>query len=229
MTAARLALAGLVALAAAAAFAAPGSATTECRGIRDCIDVNGPWVIVPARAHVTYLLECPRRRGVVGGTDALASSQDVHVTFDGLLGGPVSPGTTTTRFAFFRGLSAAHRSGAFKPLIGCIPVQSGGRATTAAAISPAGAPLDLAATTIRLRPGAARTAMIACPRGEQLVDSWDATAFRTTAAPLPAYGDAVRVTRTTRGTAVAVAIETSETLPAGAHAEVQVGVMCAAK
>jgi hypothetical protein len=217
----------LVAGLAAAALAAPGGATNECRGIRDCIDVSGPWVIVPSKGEATYLLECPRRRGVVGGVDSLATSQDVHVTFDGLLGGPVSPGTTTTRYAFFRGLSAAHRRGAFRPLIGCIPVSSGGRATTSAALSPAGPPLDLAAATIPIRPGTVRTTTIACARGEQLVDSWDATAFRTVQPPILAFADAIRVTRTQRGAAVGVRIEVSEALSAAARPEVQVGVICA--
>ena len=226
---ARLALAALVAGLAAAAFAAPGGATNECRGIRDCIDVTGPWVLVPERGEATYLLECPRRRGVIGGTDALTTSQDVHVTFDGLLGGPVSPGTTTTRFAYFRGLSAAHRRGAFEPLIGCIPVSSGGRATTSARVTPAGPPLDLAASTIPLRPGAVRSLTLSCPTGEELVDSWDATAFRTVAPPLVAYGDAIRVQRTRRSANLAVTIQASETLPAAARAEVQVGVICASR
>jgi hypothetical protein len=229
MTVVRCGLAGVVAAFAAVVFAAPGGATNECRGIRDCIDVSGPWVVVPPHGQATYLLECPRRRGVVGGTDSFATSQDVHVTFDALLGGPVSPGTSTTRFAFFRGLSAAHRRGAFRPLIGCIPVSSGGRATTSVALKPAGPPLDLAATTIPLRPGTVRTTTLGCARGEQLVDSWDATAFRTAPPPAVGLADAIRIQRTPTKDRVAVTIATSETLPAGARAEVQLGVICATR
>ena len=80
--------------------------TKECNGIRQCISVPGPWVVVPARGGVTYLLECPQRRGIVGGLDALASSRDVRVAFSANLGAPVSPGTSTTRYAVFRGVSA---------------------------------------------------------------------------------------------------------------------------
>lgn len=223
----RVALAALVAALAAAAFAAPGGATSECRGIRDCIDVTGPWVIVPPHGQATYLLECPRRRGVVAGVDSLATSQDVHVTFDALLGGPVSPGTTTTRFAFFRALSGTHRRGAFEPLIGCIPVNTGGRSTTSAAATPAGPPLDLAAATIPVRPGTVRQTTLGCAKGEELVDSWDATAFRSKTPPVVALAGAIRVTRTLRHGQVGVTIEASETLPLASHAEVQAGVICA--
>jgi hypothetical protein len=226
MSIARWSLAALVAALAAAAFAAPGGATNECRGIRDCIDVKGPWVAVPAGRSAVYLLECPRRRGVVGGTDALASSQAIRVSFDGLLGGPVAAGTTTTRFAFFRALSITHRAGSFQPLIGCIPVTSGGRQTTSARAGPPGPPLDLAQTTLRLHAGATRTATLGCPKGEQLVDSWDATAFRTSAPPPVSFANAIRVARTVRNGQLRVTAAASEVLPSAANAEVQAGVVC---
>jgi hypothetical protein len=218
-----LALAAALAVGLLAAHAA--TATNECNGIRECRRVQGPWVIVPAHGSVAYLLDCPRRRGIVGGLDALASSTDVHISFDGQLGAPVSPGRTTTRYAFFHALSAAHRRGAFQPRIGCIPTDSSARSTTSASVAP-GAPLLLAATTLKLQPGIVRSTTIGCVGGQKLVDSWDAVAFRTARAPEVGLADAVRIRRTARGKKVAVTIVTSEALPLGSGAEVQLGVMC---
>ncbi len=216
----------LVAALAAGAVAAHGAtATNECNGIRNCLRAQGPWVVVPARGSVSYLLDCPRRRGVVGGVDALASSPDVHVSFEGQLGAPVAPGRTTTRYAFFHAVSGAHRRGAFQPRVGCIPTNSSPRSTTSARAVP-GAPLLLAATTLRLRPGLVRTTTIGCVPGQKLVDSWYAIAFRTVRAPVVGLADAVRVRRTARGNKIAVSIVTSEALPRGTGAEVQLGVMC---
>jgi hypothetical protein len=63
-----------IAVAAAALLASgAGAATQECAGIPTCIDVPGPWVAVPAHGQASFLLDCPQRRGVVGGVDALAS------------------------------------------------------------------------------------------------------------------------------------------------------------
>jgi hypothetical protein len=202
--------------------------TRECNGIRECISVPGPWVVVPARADVTYLLECPRRRGIVGGLDALASSRDVRVSFAANLGAPVSPGTTTTRYAVFRAVTASGRRGAFRPVIGCIPVDSGGRSTTAVRPTPAGAPLEYAQTTVPLRPGLSRSTTIGCAGTQRLVDTWHAVAFRTAGVPRLALADAVRVQRARKGRNVAVRIVVSEALPRGAKAEVQLGVVCAA-
>jgi hypothetical protein len=227
------------AVGASGAGGAAPPAPQECAGIPTCIDVPGPWVAVPARGEARFLLECPQRRGVVGGIDSLASSRDVHVTFDGLLGSPVAPGRTTTRYAFFRALSGHHRAGLFEPRVGCIPSSAGGRSTTSArgaasanvlistaAITPAGAPVDLAARFVKLSPGVERRAIVGCANGEQLVDSWDATAFAVMPPPAPALAGAVRVQRVVHGGQVAVTIAASETLPPSARAEVQIGVIC---
>ena len=218
-------LAAALALGAVAANAAAPAATNECNGIRDCVRVKGPWVVVPASGTVSYLLDCPRRRGIVGGVDALASSPDVHVWFDGQLGAPVAPGRTTTRYGFFHALSAAHRPGAFQPRLGCILTNPANRSTLSARAVP-GPPLLLAATTLPLRPGVVRTTTIGCIPGQRLVDSWYAVAFRTAGAPNVALADAIRVERTVRGTKISVSIVTSEALPRGSRAEVQLGVMC---
>ncbi len=220
-----LAVSALVVAAALPVLASSQTATRECNGIRNCLRAEGPWVIVPARETANYLLDCPRRRGVVGGLDAVASSSDVRISFSGQLGSPVAPGMTTTRYAFFSAISARHRPGSFQPRIGCIPTDSSARSTTAVRAVP-GPPLLMAATTVRLRPGSVRTATIGCIPGQQLVDSWHAVAFRTRQAPDAGLADAVRVTRTTSGRQVAVTISTSEALPLQARAEVQLGVMC---
>src|SRR5262249_20542629 len=183
------------------------AATGECAGIPTCIDVPGPWVAVPSSGEATFLLDCPQRRGVVGGVDALASSRDIHVTFEGLLGGPVAPGRTTTPYAFFRAVSGHHHEGLFEPRIGCIPSSSGGPQTTAYTISPAGPATDLAATMLPVKPGADLSSTIACANAEHLIESWDATAF--TAPVPPAYAEAIHVVRTVRNGEVTVRITAS--------------------
>jgi hypothetical protein len=221
----RLALALTVAALAAIAAAPGAGATTECQGLPTCIDVPGPWVAVPAHGEALFLLQCPRRQGIAGGTDALASSADVHVTFDGLLGGPVAPGRTTGSFVLFRGVSGRHQLGLFEPRIGCVPSPNSGPQTTALVISPAGPPLDLAAANIPLAPGTVRHLTLGCPQGESLVDSWSATAFPNPVSP--ALAQAVRIRSSDHGGKVSVTIDPSETLPRTAHALVQVGVRCA--
>jgi len=214
----------VLAVAAAALFASGASgATVECAGIPTCIDVPGPWVAVPASGEAKFLLDCPQRRGVVGGVDALASSRRIHVTFEGLLGGPVAPGRTTTRYAFFRAVSGNHREGLFEPRIGCIPSSAGGPQTTAYTITPAGPATDLAAATLPVKPGSVRRATLGCANGGRLVESWNATAFAT---PVPSvFADAVTVVRTVRNGQVTIKITASEALPQAAL--VQVGVRCA--
>jgi hypothetical protein len=209
-----------------AAVAATGAgATTECSGIPTCIAVPGPWVFVPAQGEAKFLLECPRRQGIVAGVDALASSRDVHVTFDGLLGGPVAPGRTTTSYAFFRAVSGRHRIGLFEPRIGCVPAPQSGPQTTALTLTPAGPPLVIAAANLPLKPGMVKHLTLGCARGANLVDSWDATAFPEPVSP--ALASAIRVQRTSRGGQISVTITVSEALPRAARALVQVGVRCA--
>ncbi len=219
----RVALALAVLVAAVAASGA--GATSECAGIPTCIDVPGPWVAVPAQGEAVFLLECPQRRGTVVGVDSLASSRDIHVTFDALLGGPVGPGRTTTSYAFFRAVSGRHQLGLFEPRIGCAPPPNSGPQTTALVLTPAGPPVDIAAATVPLAPGSVRHVTLGCVRGEHLIDSWDATAFPEPVSP--ALAGAVHVQRSLSGGQVAVTIVASEALPRAAHAVVQVGVRCA--
>ena len=80
-------------------FIAP-SATHECDGLSFCFGITGPWVVVPATGEATFLLACPVRAAsksafIVGGSDALSSSGNIRVWFDGRLGAPIgSPAGT---------------------------------------------------------------------------------------------------------------------------------------
>jgi hypothetical protein len=216
---------GLAVIVIAALGASGAGATTECLGVQTCIDVPGPWVAVPAQGEARFLLECPRRQGTVVGVDSLATSRDIHVTVDGLLGGPVGPGRTTGSYILFRAVSGRHQLGLFEPRIGCSPPPQGGPQTTAFQLSPAGPPLNIAATTLPVTPGSVRHLTLGCVRGQSLVDSWDATAFPKPVSP--ALAAAVRVQRSVSDGQVSITIVTSGTLPRAAHALVQVGVRCA--
>jgi hypothetical protein len=220
----RVAMALAILVLAGTAATASG-ATTECAGVKTCIDVPGPWVAVPAQGEALYLLECPKRQGTIVGVDSLATSRNIRVTFDGLLGGPIGAGRTTGSFILFRGVSGHHQLGLFEPRIGCTPPPSGGPQTTAFQLTPAGGPLSIAATTLRVSPGTVRNLTLGCVHGQSLVDSWAATAFPQPVSP--AFADAVHVERTIRGGQVSVKIVASETLPRAAHALVQIGVRCA--
>ena len=228
MTARRLVIAATVAALCAAVLPAAGGAANECRGIPVCISVPGPWVVVPAGAEARYLLECPRRRGVVGGLDALATSRAVRVSFDGRLGSPVSPGTTTSRDAFFRAVSSTRAVGGFQPFLGCIPGGGGGgRSTTSARATRPGLPLERRAKTVRLVRGGPITVSQRCTGRERLVGSWHALAFRTQTPPPLALARRVKLDRRVRNGVVTVRVLTSEGLPQAARAEVQVGAVCA--
>lgn len=222
-------LAAASAVAVLAAVAAPvGGATSECHGIQQCIPVAGPWVVVPAHGSARYLLTCPQGRSVVGGLDAQATSREVHVSFAGELGAPVQPGVTTTRYALFRAVSTSARRQAFQPRLGCIPVSGGGgRSTVSARVTPPGPALDLRARILVVGPGGTRFGRIGCPAGEQLVDTWQALAFRTKSPPALAEAGYVRAGYiVVNGRAVATASAT-DALNIDDHAIVQTGVGCA--
>jgi hypothetical protein len=223
----RIALAALVAVLAVAALPAGSVAADECNGIQRCIPVEGPWVAVPSTGEAIFMLECPQGSGTIAGTDGLASSQDIHATFDGLLGSPVAFGRTTNSTALFRAVSAHHRPGAFKPFAGCIPSPQSVHNTLAAKATPVGPPLDLRAKLFKLVPGGQRTVSVACGKGEVLVDSWSARAFTTANPPSPGLATAIGLQSRIVGRRAVLAITTSEALPASAGAEVQLGVRCA--
>ncbi len=217
-----------VILLAVAALPGPAGAANECNGIPRCLPVEGPWVAVPARGEVVYGLACPQRKGVIAGTDGLATSTDIRASFDGILGSPVAFGRTTNTAVLFRAVSAHHEAGAFKPFIGCIPTPSAVRNTTAAKPTPVGPPLDLRFASLQVKPGFQKVVMLSCPAGETLVDSWSATAFSTVKPPAPGLSSAIRVQSHPVGARVQVSVSVSEALPASAGAQVQLGVRCAA-
>jgi hypothetical protein len=225
-------LAALVAgLAVAAAFAPTGGATNECRGIMACIRVPGPWVLVPPGGRVQYLLSCPGGRSVVGGLDAQATSRAVRVGFEGRLGAPVGPGVTTTRYALFRAVSTARRPQAFRPLLGCVPLQGGGGRSTvsarAAVVTPAGPSIEYRSRIVIIGPGQVKFAKVACKSGEKLVGSWHAIAFRVKKPPTLDSGSLVDVTRRTVGKQVVATASATDGLSIDVHAIVQVGAECA--
>jgi hypothetical protein len=218
----------VAAVAATAAFSSPAGATSECHGIQQCIPVPGPWVVVPAHGTASYLLACPGGRAVVGGTDAQVTSRSVHVGFDARLGAPVQPGVTTTRYAFFRAWSTSARAQMFQPRLGCIPVQGGGgRSTVSARVSPPGAALEYRARVVVIGPGLVKFGRATCLRGEQLVGSWTAVAFRTEQPPPLTDSRLVQATRVVVGKKVVVTAAATDRLSIDAHAVVQVGAECA--
>jgi hypothetical protein len=164
----------------------------------------------------------------VGGLDALATSRAIRVSFDGRIGSPVSPGTTTSRDAFFRAISSTGQVGAFQPYLGCIPAGGGGgRSTTSARVTRPGVAVERRAKTVRLGALTTRVVTQRCATNERLVGSWDALAFRTRTPPDLAAARLVRIERTVRNGVVRASVLTSEGVPARLRAEVQVGAVCA--
>ena len=218
----------VVALAAAATFAPAGGASSECRGIQACIRVAGPWVVVPAHGKATYLLTCPGGRSVVGGLDAVVTSRDVRIGFDGRLSAPVQPGATTTRYALFRAVSLSGHVQAFQPLLGCVPLQGGGgRSTVSAFVSPPGPSLEYRSRIAVLAPGSVGFAKVSCTGSERLVGSWHALAFRTKNPPALDNAGRVRTSTVVIGTKVVVTASASDGLSIDVHAIVQAGAECA--
>jgi hypothetical protein len=227
MTAARLGLVSLVAALAVAVLPSGSGAANECNGVPRCIHVQGPWVAVPISGEAEYMLECPQGRGVIAGTDALASSLDIHATFDAILGSPVAFGRSTGSSVLFRAVSGRHRPGLFKPFVGCIPSPTQLRNTIATQATPVGPPLELKAVVVKLSPGVFRAVSISCGRGQRLVDSWSARAFASAKPPPAALATAIELQTRINGRRAQLSIGTSEALPANAHAGVQLGVRCA--
>lgn len=232
-----LVLVGAVFATAGLARSSAGPTTQECNKVKVCIHVVGPWVAVPATGEATWLLECPKRQGSVGGTDARASSVHIHVWFDGQIGAPISQGVTTGAFLLFHAISDDGKAGSFEPLLGCIPIkkQSSSRSTLSARRvasipgTPVGVPLDPEATTVTLSAGAKQTANQACPKKEILVGSWDGLAFNTQGPP-PNVAELLGMVTTktaVEGGSVKGVIQTTSSLPSNGNAEVQIGAVCA--
>jgi hypothetical protein len=223
----------LLALAAAALTvgAGPAAATNECRGLMVCVPVAGPWVVVPTgggipRPRVEYQLACPRGY-IVGGTDAELSHRGIDLSFVALLGGPVTPGVTTSRETVF---AAAYFGGgapapSFRPHIGCMPASGGGGIPTLASrrVLPPGKPAIRRVRDVDLAPGARRVVQ-GCAAGERLVDAAHAVGFYTDAPPAAAVVAGVSAVRRVAAGRVTVTVRARSL---GARTVVQVAAVCA--
>ena len=203
---------------------------------------------IPAHGEATFLLNCPKRHGSVGGSDSEATSKHVHVWFDGQISAPINQGTT---------------HGAVPPLSRADRQRQAGRIRAAArlhrAAVPEQHPLDRFGARRRMRcPGTSygvplqprrerssliagakqRTTMSRCP-GEKLIGQLERACIRHVGAELD-RGVCSRLHRASR-TSVTV---TTKTALAGHKvsgddqdgtsrcrsdplAEVQIGAVCA--
>jgi hypothetical protein len=217
----------------------------QCNNVKGCLLVVGPWVAVPANGETTFLLNCPKRHGSVGGSDARLTSKHVHVWFDGQISAPIIQGTTTGPFLLFHAVTDNGKPGAFEPLLGCIAPQypSSIRSTVSARVAPAlpgttnGVPLQPRAKLVVLYAGAKQKAITSCTGGERLIGSWSALAFITsernsvvallTPPPSLAHDGAVTTKTALVGRKVMGTILTDKSLPFTPLAEVQIGAICA--
>jgi hypothetical protein len=197
-----------------------------------CVPVAGPWVVVSgaggtSRRPSEWQLTCPRAH-VVGGLDAELSIRAIDVEFLGRLGSPVNPGITTRRSVTFVGANVARSSGpaSFRPFIGCMPASGGGpRIPTAVGIFPPGEPTTRRVREARVRPGTS-TVSVRCARGERLVRSSHAFAFRTSSPPSESLSSGISGTRSVGNGRVAVRVTADAELE-GVRALVQVHALCA--
>ena len=217
-------------LALAALVAGPALGADECDGLRVCLPVAGPWVVVPA-GGVDYELSCPLVGYIIGGIDARVATRDVDVSFRGEPGSPVGPGVTTRRSAVFHAERARVGGGAssFQPFIGCIPTSGGGgRALTGFAARRAGIkptqPFRSVVVNARLQTRS-KTVRVVCPAGSRLVGSTSAAAFREPVQPSGTQLGSVSVRHVVVDGAVVARVTATEA--AGPRAEVQVRAICA--
>lgn len=210
----------LAATAAACALAAsPAMATNECKGLKVCVPVVGPWVLA-APGQVQFQLACPKRF-IVGGLDAELSSRGIDVGFVGSLGSPVNPGVTTSKEVVFLGRLVRGRDPApsFRPHIGCVPTSGGGeRVPTAYHAFAPGKPGLRRVTQLIVGAGGRRTVQRRCAHGEQLVAAMHAVGFP--APPTPAQARSVRVTQRVSGGLVTLQVTS------GTRALVQLDLLC---
>jgi hypothetical protein len=200
-----------------------------------CVSVDGPWVVLPARAgtsraDVEWQLTCPRNH-VIGGVDAELSRREIDVSFLGMMGSPINPGITTSRSVTFVGMYVGRvaRSSTFKPYIGCMPTAGGGsRVPTSAGsatVFQPGQPVVRRVNTVRVRPGTA-TVTQRCRAGERLVGSRHAFGFDTRTPPSASLAASVSGSRSVRGGRVIVRVRGDAEL-GGVRALVQVQALCA--
>jgi hypothetical protein len=213
--------------------------TTECVNVSYCVAVAGPWVVVPAHGEATFLMSCPLRLGyLIGGTDARASSPQVHVWFDGTLGAPIGAPPASRRFGavlLFHAASYNGQVGLFQPILGCVTLPPASKITTVSLVrqmlvpgTPPATAADLRAKQVVLAHLVEQTASENCPRDDKLVGSWDALAFNSNLPPALSYA-AAETTRLTRvGNAIHALFQVTNVLldPLAPQALVQVGAVC---
>lgn len=215
------------------------SPTGECENVPACSAVTGPWVVVPAHAEATYLISCPSSEGfLVGGTDARASSGDIEVWFDGILGAPIGvPTTDASRNSslLFHAIAENGKPGSFQPIIGCITLKEldpryplGELPGVAASPAP-----TLRARLIQLVPGKqygrlAPATSERCLAGQTIVGEWTALVFF-----MPEPPDVAGIAReasihpSVSGDTVRALISTKPALfSSGSYPDVQVGLKC---
>lgn len=227
-------------LAAAAAVAGTGRAADECRGLQVCIPVAGPWVVVPAATAArpfpssSWHLTCPPG-SVVAGLDARLTDPDLDVGFAAFLGSPVNPGVSTATSAVVEGryVGGDRRPAAFRPFIGCLPLQGGGGgriptvARPAAAPVPPGRPVTWRSWLLRPPAGGGTVREThACTPGERLVSASHAVAFEGGTPPSEAAMAALRATRTATARGVSVTA-TARRVPGAGRPVVQLLLACA--
>jgi hypothetical protein len=213
-------------------WAGEARAAGECEGLDVCISVPGPWVAVPAAPPggsrtVYYRLSCPRRT-IVGGLDAVLGDRSLEVRFLGRMGSPVNPGITTSQSAVFVATYARARVTYFRPFLGCVPTSGGGgRETTSVDASPRPAPPIRRVRTFRVRAAGPGRLAFGCARGERLVDSSHAVAFRMRQAPSASILTGATATRRRSARRVDVRARRTGAVPLRVRVEVQVHAVCA--
>jgi hypothetical protein len=213
---------------AALAAAAPAGATGECRGLKVCVPIHGPWVLTPANEQVEFQLSCPPRY-TVAGLDAELTDRTIDVTFIGTLGSPVNPGVTTSGAAVFLGRFVGTRTAAasFRPHVGCVPATGGGqRVPTAYHVFPPGKPTLRIVKTLEVGPGSTRSVVAACAPRDRLASASHAVAFYTAQPPGAQLASAVTVTRVVRSGRVRLTAHGTAALQ-GVRAIVQLDLVCA--
>jgi hypothetical protein len=205
--------------------------TTQCKNIKGCVTVTGPWVAVPADgSQATFLLECTKRQGIIAGVDALASSTSVVVSWEANPGTPIRAGTSTGPYLLFHATATDGKAGVFQPFIGCIPPPKvSPRSTMSAKVTKPGKPLDLWQSKVTLKPGKTVIGTRVCgKKGEHLVAGWQAVAFDTlNQAPNPDLAALAHVALTVGDARVVATVRTDHGMPPTAYPEIQVGAVCA--
>lgn len=226
-----LAVLAIALLAAAAGIGVEAAgAADECKGLRVCLPVAGPWVVVPS-GGVQYELACPLRGYTVAGTDARVATRDVDVIFHAETGSPVGPGVTTRHSVVFEAARSGSSTGpsSFRPFIGCIPPRGGGgRALTSVVAGPSALkPTHPVRSVVVQRPVRSRafSVRVTCPSRWRLIGSTHAVAFGQELAPSRAMLGAVAVRRVVVDGAAVARVTATEA--AGRRAAVQLRALCA--